>query len=55
MSGHVRPSADHDVAATVGQVSALAAEGLDLAIIYLLPSLTPAVLAPLAEALTPLR
>jgi alkanesulfonate monooxygenase SsuD/methylene tetrahydromethanopterin reductase-like flavin-dependent oxidoreductase (luciferase family) len=55
LSSHVRLSADHDVAATVSQVAALAAEGLDLAIVYLQPPLTPAVLAPLAEALAPLR
>jgi len=41
LSSHVRLSADHDLAATVGQVTALAAEGLDLAIVYLLPPLTP--------------
>ncbi len=55
LSSHVRLGADHDVAAVVDQVNALGAEGLDLAIVYLLPPLTPAVLAPLAEALAPLR
>ncbi len=48
LSSHVRLNADHDFAATAGQVSALAAEGLDLAIVYLLPPLSPAVLTPLA-------
>jgi hypothetical protein len=33
------------------QVSGLAAEGLDLAIVYLAPPLDPTVLVPLAEAL----
>jgi F420-dependent oxidoreductase-like protein len=54
LSSHVRLSADHDIAATVAQVSALAEVGLDLAIIYLVPPLTPAVLTPLAEALAQL-
>jgi hypothetical protein len=55
LSSHVRLGTDHDVAAVVDQVNALGAEGLDLAIVYLLPPLTPAVLTPLAEALAPLR
>src|SRR5258707_590887 len=54
LSSHVRLNADHDFAATAGQVSALAAEGLELAIVYLLPPLRPAVLTPLAAALAPL-
>jgi hypothetical protein len=41
--------------AVVDQVQALGAEGLELAIVYLPPPHTPAVLAPLAEALAPLR
>jgi F420-dependent oxidoreductase-like protein len=43
-----------DVAAAAAQAAALGAEGLDLAIVYLRPPLTPAILAPLAEALAPL-
>jgi len=54
LSSHVMLNADHDFAATAGQVSALAAEGLDLAIVYLLPLLSPAMLTPLATALAPL-
>jgi F420-dependent oxidoreductase-like protein len=54
LSSHVRLNSEHDFAATAGQVSALAAEGLDLAIVYLLPPLSPAVLTPLAAALAPL-
>jgi F420-dependent oxidoreductase-like protein len=54
LSSHVRLSQDHDYAATAAEVAALAEEGLDLAIVYLRPALTPAVLAPLAEALMPL-
>ncbi len=54
LSSHVRLSADHDYAATADEVAGLAAQGLDLAIVYLRPPLTPAVLAPLADALAPL-
>lgn len=54
LSSHVRLSADHDYAATAAEVAALAEEGLQLAIVYLRPPLTPTVLAPLAEALKPL-
>jgi F420-dependent oxidoreductase-like protein len=55
LSSHVRLGSDHDMSAVVDQVSALGAEGLDLAIVYLPPPHTPAVLTPLAEALAPLR
>jgi F420-dependent oxidoreductase-like protein len=54
LSSHVLLSNDHDYAATAAHVAALAEEGLQLAIVYLRPPLTPAVLAPLAEALLPL-
>lgn len=54
LSSHVKLSEDHDYGAVVEAVKALADEGLDLAIVYLLPPLTPAVLAPLADALAPL-
>jgi hypothetical protein len=55
LSSHVRLGTDNDVSAVVDQVNALGAEGLDLAIVYLPPPHTPAVLTPLAEALAPLR
>jgi F420-dependent oxidoreductase-like protein len=55
LSSHVQLSADHDLGAVVDRVTALAGEGLDLAIVYLRPPLTPAVLTPLADALAPLR
>jgi F420-dependent oxidoreductase-like protein len=54
LSSHVVLSADNDYAATAAQVAALAEEGLHLAIVYLRPPLTPAVLEPVAEALRPL-
>ncbi|HWF80383.1 MAG TPA: LLM class F420-dependent oxidoreductase [Streptosporangiaceae bacterium] len=54
LSSHVVLSEDHDYAATAANVAALAEEGLQLAIVYLRPPLTPAVLEPLAEALKPL-
>ncbi len=54
LSSHIPLSADHDMPALVNTVTAFAVEGLGLAIIYLRPPLTPAVLAPLAEALAPL-
>lgn len=50
-SAHVRLSEDHDYAKAIDEAAALAAEGLDLAIFYLPPPHTPAVLEPLAEAI----
>jgi F420-dependent oxidoreductase-like protein len=50
LSSHIRLEGD-DYAGAVGQIESLAAEGLQLAIVYLRPPLSPAVLAPLAEAL----
>jgi F420-dependent oxidoreductase-like protein len=55
LSSHVWLNPEKGVGQTVDDVAALAEEGLDLAIIYLLPPYTPAVLAPLAEALAALR
>jgi F420-dependent oxidoreductase-like protein len=55
LSSHVWLNPEKGPGQTVDDVAALAEEGLDLAIIYLLPPYTPAVLAPLAEALAPLR
>lgn len=54
LSAHVRLNAEHDTAATASDVADLADEGLDLAIVYLLPPLDPAVLTPLAEELAAL-
>jgi F420-dependent oxidoreductase-like protein len=54
LSSHVLLGDNHDYAATAAAVAALAEEGLHLAIVYLRPPLTPAVLKPLAEALMPL-
>jgi F420-dependent oxidoreductase-like protein len=55
LSSHVVLSADHDFAALADQIAGLGAEGLDLAIVYLRPPLSPAVLTPLAEALSAIR
>ncbi|MGE2837278.1 LLM class F420-dependent oxidoreductase [Mycobacterium sp. SMC-4] len=51
ISAHVRLNADLDTARAIDEAAALGAEGLDLAIIYLPPPHTPAVLEPLAEAI----
>jgi F420-dependent oxidoreductase-like protein len=51
LSAHVRLEPDLDYAKVVDQAGALGKEGLDLAIIYLPPPHTPAVLEPLAEAI----
>ncbi len=53
LSAHI-PLEGTDVAGAAAKAAALGAEGLDLAIVYLRPPLTPAILAPLAEALAPL-
>ncbi len=57
LSSHIRLDSDsaEDLERTANDVAAMAAQGLDLAIVYLRPPLGPAVLAPLADALTPLR
>jgi F420-dependent oxidoreductase-like protein len=57
LSSHVRlhSGSEEDLARTVQDVAALAEKGLDLAIIYLPPPHRPEVLAPLAQALAPLR
>lgn len=44
-----------EVGAVAEQAAVLAERGVDLTIVYLAPPVTPAVLAPLAEALAPLR
>ncbi|WP_299556512.1 LLM class F420-dependent oxidoreductase [uncultured Mycolicibacterium sp.] len=51
LSAHVRLGTDLDYARVVDEAAALGAEGLDLAIVYLPPPHTPAVLEPLAEAI----
>jgi F420-dependent oxidoreductase-like protein len=54
LSSHVRLGEDGDVARVAADAAALGEQGLDLAIVYLPPPHTPAVLEPLAEALAPL-
>ena len=54
MSVHVNVPADGDPAPVVEQAAAFGEAGVDLAICHLPPPHTPAVLEPLAEALTPL-
>jgi len=54
LSGHVWLD-NGDIEATAAAAAALGEQGLDLAIIYLPPPHDPAVLAPLAQALSPLR
>ena len=54
LSSHVRLNED-DIAETVAEIAALGEVGMQLAIIYLRPPLSPAVLAPLAEALVAIR
>jgi F420-dependent oxidoreductase-like protein len=54
LSSHVRLNENHDYGATAAEIAALAEEGLQLAIVYLRPPLTPAVLAPLAAELATL-
>ena len=51
LSAHVRLEPDLDYHRVVADAAALAAEGLDLAIVYLPPPHDPAVLEPLAEAI----
>lgn len=54
LSSHVWLDPSGDPGSVVDAIAALAEVGLDLAIIYLPPPHTPAVLAPLADALAPL-
>ncbi|MFI1912914.1 LLM class F420-dependent oxidoreductase [Nocardia sp. NPDC020380] len=54
LSSHVRLGEDGAFGPVVDQIAGLAAEGLDLAIVYLPTPHTPKILAPLAEALAPL-
>jgi F420-dependent oxidoreductase-like protein len=55
LSSHVRLGPGGDVQAVADQAAALGEQGLDLAIVTLQPPHTPAVLAPLAEALSQLN
>ena len=55
LSSHVRLGPDGDAGPVVDTAAALGDQGLDLAIIILPPPHDPAVLAPLAGALAPLR
>ena len=54
LSSHIPYDVDAGPAASADTAAALGEHGLDLAIIYLRPPLTPAVLAPLADALSQL-
>ncbi|MEV5966150.1 LLM class F420-dependent oxidoreductase [Kribbella sp. NPDC051952] len=55
LSSHVRLGPDLDYAKVAAEAEAMGDAGLDLAIVYLPPPHTPAVLEPLAKALEPLR
>ncbi|MFD9895188.1 TIGR03560 family F420-dependent LLM class oxidoreductase [Amycolatopsis sp. NPDC059027] len=55
LSSHVRLEPDLDYVKVAAQAEALGEAGVDLAIIYLPPPHTPAVLEPLTKALEPLR
>jgi F420-dependent oxidoreductase-like protein len=56
LSSHIQfaSTAPDHLAAMVDSIEALAAEGLDLGIVYIRPPLSPAVLEPLAKGLQPL-
>ncbi|MCX4090990.1 LLM class F420-dependent oxidoreductase [Nocardia sp. alder85J] len=54
LSSHVRLGAGGEIGPALEDIAALGAEGLDLAIVYLAPPHTPAVLGPLAEGLATL-
>jgi F420-dependent oxidoreductase-like protein len=55
LSSHIRLGSGGETGPAVDTVAALGEQGLDLAIVILPPPHDPAVLAPLAEALAPLR
>ncbi len=54
LSSHVRLNADNDVARAAADAAALGEAGAELAIFYLPPPLSPAILEPLAKALEPI-
>ena len=47
--------AEHEIGHVADEAGKLAEQGVDLAIVYLAPPVSPSVLAPLADALAPLR
>lgn len=55
ISRHIWLASEQEVGRIAEDVAAFGERGLDLAIVYLAPPISPAVLAPLAEALAPLR
>jgi F420-dependent oxidoreductase-like protein len=55
LSAHVWMDNDIPISGLVDEIGALGEAGLDLAIVYLRPPLSPAMLEPLVDALTPLR
>jgi len=55
LSGHVWVQPGQPAQALAEELAGFAEVGMDLAIVYLQPPLDPAVLGPLADALTPLR
>lgn len=54
LSSQVRLASAQEIGSVVETFAALREEGLDLAIVYLQPPLSPAILTPLAQALAPL-
>ncbi|MCW2664200.1 MAG: class F420-dependent oxidoreductase [Mycobacterium sp.] len=51
MSAHLRLDSDRNYGQVIDDAAGLAAEGLDLGVVYISPPHDPAVLAPLAEAI----
>jgi hypothetical protein len=51
LSAHLRLAPERDYAKVVEDAAGLAAEGLDLGIVYIAPPHDPAVLEPLAETI----
>ena len=54
LSSHIRLGEQGEIGPAVESIAALGAEGLDLAVVYLRPPLSPSILEPLARALEPL-
>ena len=54
LSSHIRLGEQGEIGPAVESIAALGAEGLDLAVVYLRPPLSPCILEPLARALEPL-
>jgi F420-dependent oxidoreductase-like protein len=55
LSSHFWIKSDEEIPKVVDEIGAMSGEGLDLAIVYLLPPLSPAILAPLADRLATLN